>query len=214
LERPKGPFPSLPGGIDERMKHYFDGYRGSLPPILKGLLPGKLWGQIADIKKVRSWQANGKPLCPTPHGVVSLIAAFDDLLERNDGFLSIIDFKTRGSIPEAGYAERYSQSQADLYLVHLKLSGRNPHPETFFIFCTPHECDQDYTLPDCVPIRFDVTVQSVIAHYDDGMDLITEGAKILSGTRPDAGVNCAFCLWAESQFQMRPVVDPTAPVMT
>jgi len=146
--------------------------------------------------------------------VVSLIGAFDDLLERNDGFISIIDFKTRASIPEAGYAERYSQAQADLYLVHLKLSGHNPHPETFFIFCTPQECDQDYTLPDCVPIRFDVTVQTVIAHYEDGMDLIHEGAKILSGPRPDPGVNCGFCSWAEAQHRMRPVVDPHAPVMT
>lgn len=205
LERPKPIFPSLPGGMDERMKVYFDRYRGSLPPILQGLLPGTLWGTEEEIRKVRHWNSNMKPIIPTPNGVVSLIGAFDDLLARHDGFLSIIDYKTRSSIPEPGYADRYCQTQADLYYIQLKLSGKNPHPETFFVYITPQEVDPDYTIPDILPIKFDVTVQTVIAHHDEGMELIMKATKILSGSRPQPSNGCKHCQWARAIAELEPV---------
>jgi len=215
LERPRQIFPSLPNGMDDALKVYCDQYRGRLPPMLKGLLPGTLWNGEPAIAKFRHWRSNHAPLIPTPYGTVSLIGAFDDLLQRDDGFVSIIDYKTRGSRPDAGYYEKWYSCQADLYHVQLKLAGRlTPHPETFFLAFSPQECDADYDLPDGLPVKFDVTLQSVIAHYEDGMDLIHEGAKILSGKRPDPGVNCAFCSWAEAQHLMMPAVDPNAPVMT
>lgn len=197
IERPKGIFPSLPNGIDDRTKAYFDRYRGSLPPILQGLLPGVLWGDAEQIRKVRHWNSNHKPTIPTPHGVASLIGAWDDVLQRRDSFLSIIDYKSKGEVPPAGYAERYYQTQADLYFVQAKLAGLNPHPETFFVFTTPEEFDRDYAIPDAVPIRFLVTVQVVIAHQEDGMDLIMKGTEILSGPRPLPGATCAHCAWAK-----------------
>lgn len=205
LERPKGIFPSLPGGIDDRMKAYFDQYRGSLPPILKGFLPGVLWGDADKIRKVRHWRSNVSPLIPTPNGTVSLIGAFDDILEREDGFLSIIDGKSRGSVPDAGYAEKYGQVQADLYNLQMKMGGMNPHPETFFVYFTPQEFDSEYTLPDVLPIKFDVTVQMVIAHPEDGMDLIMRATDILAGERPASDPRCAHCSWAKSIGDLEPV---------
>lgn len=205
LERPRGPFPSLPGGIDDRMKVYFDQYRGSLPPTLKGHLPGVLWGDADKIRKVRHWRSNASPLIPTPHGTVSLIGAFDDILEREDGFLSIIDGKSRGSVPPAGYAEQYGQTQADLYNLQMKMSGMNPHPETFFVYFTPQDFDSEYTLSDCLPVRFDVTVQTVIAHPEDAMDLIMKATEILAGERPASDPRCAHCLWAKSIGDLEPV---------
>lgn len=205
VERPRGIFPSLPSGIDDRMKAYFDQYRGGLPPILHGRLPGVLWGDTERIRKVRHWRSNASPLIPTPHGVVSLIGAFDDILERADGFFSIIDGKSRGSVPDAGYAERYSQIQADLYNLQMKLSGMNPHPETFFVFFTPQEFDTEYTLPDILPLKFDVTVQTVIAHPEDGMDLIMQATEILAGDRPAPSATCAHCAWAKTIGTMEQV---------
>lgn len=205
LERPKGIFPSLPGGLDDRMKAYFDQYRGSLPPILQGLLPGVLWRDADKIRKARHWRSNASPLIPTPNGTVSLIGAFDDILERHDGFLSIIDGKSRGSVPDPGYAERYGQMQADLYNLQMKMSGMNPHPETFFVYFTPAEFDSDYTLPDVLPLKFDVTVQRVIAHPEDGMDLIMKATEILAGERPAPDPKCAHCAWAKSIGDLEPV---------
>ena len=44
IRRPSGPFPSLPGGMDQVLKIYFDEYRGTeiLPPIVAEKLQGKL----------------------------------------------------------------------------------------------------------------------------------------------------------------------------
>jgi hypothetical protein len=36
VQRPRGIFPSLPGGMDIVIKKYFNKYRGSLPPELSG----------------------------------------------------------------------------------------------------------------------------------------------------------------------------------
>lgn len=201
LERPKGIFPSLPNGMDDRLKTYFDRFRGSLPPILKGLIPGVLWGAPGEIARYRHWNSNTKPLIPTPYGTVGLINAFDDLIERHDRFISPLDYKTRGSVPLPGYAELYYQAQADLYHVHLKVSQQlTPHPETYFVIVSPQEVDAEYDLPDGLPMKFDVTMQMVVAHYDDGMDLITEGAKILSqDKRPDPGIRCGYCSFVEAR---------------
>src|SRR3990172_537291 len=40
IERPRGPFPSLPSGIDRVLKAYFEAYRksGTLPPLIQGKL--------------------------------------------------------------------------------------------------------------------------------------------------------------------------------
>ncbi|MBI2173891.1 MAG: hypothetical protein HYU33_01670 [Candidatus Omnitrophica bacterium] len=44
LERPRGPFPSLPSGMDRVLKVYFDAYRreGRLPPLIAGKFNGQL----------------------------------------------------------------------------------------------------------------------------------------------------------------------------
>ena len=44
IERPRGPFPSLPSGIDRVLKTYFDGYRQDreLPPLIRGKFEGQL----------------------------------------------------------------------------------------------------------------------------------------------------------------------------
>ncbi len=215
VERPRGIFPSLSSGMDDRLKVYFDRFRGSLPPALRGRLPGVLWGDTAQIKKVRHWNSNTKPIVPTPYGVAGLIHAFDDLVQRDDGFVSILDGKTRGNKPEPGYAERYYQTQADLYHVHMKLGGMHAHPEAFFVFVTPLDCDPDYTLPDCLPIPFDVTVQRVLGHFDDGMELITQGMKILSGGRPAGNPNCPWCQWEQKRYDLGLTIAPAdvaAPV--
>ena len=79
------------------------------------------------------------------------------------------------------------------------------HPETFFVFTTPEEFDRDYAIPDAVPIRFLVTVQPVIAHHEDGMDLIMKGTEILSGPRPLPSATCAHCAWAKRMADLESV---------
>jgi len=53
IKKPRGIFPSLPGGLDRVLKVYFDKFRGTLPPELKGKLPGAL---MTDMEKMNKWR--------------------------------------------------------------------------------------------------------------------------------------------------------------
>ena len=57
MHRPSGPFLSLSGGMDRKLKIYFDRYRteGKLPPELEGKL-------FEDLKLLDVWRNNRKGL--------------------------------------------------------------------------------------------------------------------------------------------------------
>jgi len=56
VKRPRGIFPSLPGGMDLVIKKYFDEYRGSLPPELEGKIKGVLMPDVNLMNKWRNWR--------------------------------------------------------------------------------------------------------------------------------------------------------------
>src|SRR3989338_1396021 len=111
IERPRGPFPSLPSGIDRVLKGYFDRYRktGTLPPLLKDKLEGKLSTSALTLgfndtrTKVRLW---GK---------------LDDCVILTDSRLAPLDHKTRASAPDdISYSEKYYKLQMDVYTLLLE----------------------------------------------------------------------------------------------
>src|SRR3989344_9503564 len=60
IHRPRGIFPSLPGGMDLLIKDYFDKYRnvGKLPPELEGKLDGvELFSDQELLNKWRNWRS-------------------------------------------------------------------------------------------------------------------------------------------------------------
>jgi len=79
IHRPNGPFPSLPGGMDRKLKVYFDKYRkmGKLPPELNGKVVGKLYDDMA---KMDLWRNNRKGLSWTDEDGNTLAGAIDDCL--------------------------------------------------------------------------------------------------------------------------------------
>src|SRR3989344_1807319 len=56
--RPRGIFPSLPGGMDGLIKKYFDKYRalGKLPPELEGKIEAELFLDNELLNQWRSWR--------------------------------------------------------------------------------------------------------------------------------------------------------------
>jgi hypothetical protein len=189
------------------MKTYADKYRGRLPKFLEGKIPGTLWGTEAEIKRKRTWQSNTKPIIDTPSGRVSLINAFDDLLSVPNG-IAPLDWKTRGSAPDAGYAARYNTVQSDIYHVHLQASGMTPAGETYFVFLYPEEL-LDYdgetipapTVPSPKDMSFGADVQVLESSYERGFELICRGTEILSGGQPDPHPGCELCRWAQKRVE-------------
>ncbi len=58
VKRPRGPFPSLPGGIDRVVKDHCDAHRsaGTLPPPLVGRVCGNLFPDQMQLDLWRNWR--------------------------------------------------------------------------------------------------------------------------------------------------------------
>lgn len=151
FERPRGIFPSLPGGMDLVVKAYADRFRvtGKLPPELEGQVPvgSTLYGDTVKLQLWRHWRTGltcqveipeerieGKPLVEGgeatppvfyPAALVTLIGAIDDLLvtPSTQGMLhNPFDTKTKGSEPKDS-GTKYYQTQLDCYELMLQEEG-------------------------------------------------------------------------------------------
>ncbi|MBI2495458.1 MAG: PD-(D/E)XK nuclease family protein [Candidatus Omnitrophica bacterium] len=192
IERPRGPFPSLPSGIDRVLKHYFDRYRqqGILPPLIEGKLDGKLASHALTLgfndarAKARLW---GK---------------LDDCIVLPDQHLAPLDHKTRASAPDdVSYTEKYYQFQMDVYTLLLE---RNRHP-TSRTACVVYYFPVDGMLHQGFP--FEVKVHKITTDPGSAYEVFLAACRCLTGTLPASGAACEFCRWAEA----RPANPPTIP---
>ena len=119
IKRPRGIFPSLPGGMDRVIKLHFDGFRAkdSLPPELNGAsFDGiKLYRDQAQLEKWRSWRT-GLEYKDADGSILS--GAIDDLLVKDDRYIPF-DYKTKGSPTTEADAIKYYQNQLDCYTLLL-----------------------------------------------------------------------------------------------
>ncbi|MDY7083174.1 MAG: hypothetical protein SXQ77_12405, partial [Halobacteria archaeon] len=58
VDRPSGPFPSLPGGMDDIIKNYFDEHRkqGEVPPEIEDEVNAELLGDQEFLENCRDWR--------------------------------------------------------------------------------------------------------------------------------------------------------------
>jgi hypothetical protein len=118
VKRPRGIFPSLPGGVDRVLKVYFDKHMsaGTLPPEMAELVGATPYPDRAKMEEWRNWR-NLIIDIPDENGVViaQLSGALDELIIWQDGICSPYDYKTRGAPPKDGASEDYYGTQLDIY---------------------------------------------------------------------------------------------------
>ena len=189
IERPRGPFPSLPSGIDRVLKGYFDTYRkqGTLPPLIRG----KVDGALATTELTLGFndaQAKSR-----------LWGKLDDCLIGADQRLAPLDHKTRASAPDTiAYTQTYYQFQMDVYTLLLE---RNGHPTTrvaYVIYYFPIEG----SLHDGFP--FGVAVHRIKTDPDAAYRVFVDGARCLAGSMPESGPACEFCRWMALRADAHP----------
>jgi len=192
LERPRGPFPSLPSGIDRVLKGYFDSYRarGVLPPLIDGKLEGRLATNPLTLgfndarAKARLW---GK---------------LDDCVILPDDRLAPLDHKTRASAPaDVGYTEQYYQFQMDVYTLLLERNGHPTVRAAYVVYYFPLQGPLHEGFP------FGVEVHRIATDPDRAYDVFLAGSRCLAGGLPPPGEQCQFCRWAET----RPNSSSTIP---
>lgn len=190
IKRPFGIFPSLPGGMDELFKNYFDTYRakGKLPPEIEGKVDGKLFD---DMDKLKPWReidfGRGGLNAQFPDLNIHLRGAIDELLINDKGEYVMFDFKTRG-YPTKHDTHKHYQHQLDLYSLLFKENGMKPANYGYLLFFWPTEYKQNFTKWDTDLVKLEVGANK-------GMKILQEVREIADGLKPKAHERCVYCVY-------------------
>lgn len=192
ISRPRGAFPSLPDGMDNVFKDYFDTYRAKreVPPEIAGkILGAKLYNE--DMEKFNVWRninfGRGGLAAEFPQYDTILRGAIDELLVSNGGEYIPFDFKTRGYPIKEDTHEHY-QHQLDLYALLFQENGMPPTAYGYLLFFWPKEYNSGSVLFDAELVKLDVSP-------DRGEKILADVHKIISGPKPTAHEECEFCLY-------------------
>jgi len=191
IHRPRGIFPSLPGGMDLVIKVYFDKYRekGELPPEIEGKVKGNLVHDHELLKKWRNWRT-GLEYYDEPLGV-TLFGALDDCLEE-DGKYFPLDYKTRGSAPREGDSEKYYGNQLDCYALLLEENNYPVGEFGYLIYYYPKEVKERGA------IIFDVEPVKLKIDTERARKTLSDAVKLLHGSIPPYHSECEYCIWGRN----------------
>jgi hypothetical protein len=191
--RPRGIFSSLPNGIDLVMKDYFNNFRGSLPPEIRGQVEGVLMKDLATLTKWRSWRTG---LTYVDKALdVKLIGALDECLTTKEGLYIPLDYKTKGSEPQTDGSEYY-QLQLDCYMLMLRHNGYKTAGKAYLSYFYPDAIPlilDDQGARDLLMFPFKVKVFEIACDADRAVEKIKEAVQILRAPRPEAAPDCEYC---------------------
>lgn len=190
IKRPPSIMPSLPSGMDEVIKRYFDRYRqsGELPPELRGKVEGTL---IADQELLEVWRNWRKGVRYTDPGTqAQLMGALDDCLTLDDAYIPL-DYKTRG-YPIQPNTPRYYQNQLDTYTLLLAENGYNHLSYAYLLFFHPLECTERGEF------RFHAEPVKVKTDPERARKIFLSAVDILMRDEPpEVGPSCQHCPWVQ-----------------
>lgn len=182
IDRPSGIFPSLPGGMDGVLKVYFNEYRGQdmLPPIVEGLLPGKLMNPLP-----KTLMYKDRELRAILHGKL------DDALDLGGGKFAVMDHKTRGYPPKDEILAPY-QLQMDAYDFLMHENGMPTSGSAYLVYYYPTPGQLHNNFP------FAVSVKEVVANPSRAKQIFEDAVRLLREDEiPDSAKTCAYCGWAK-----------------
>lgn len=191
IHRPSGPFPSLPGGMDNVLKTYYDKYRlvGKLPPEIDGKVEGKLYPNLAKMNKWRNWRT-GLEYMDTKRNA-KLVGALDDLLQIGSRYAPL-DYKTRGSaINEISHT--YYQLQLDLYALLLKENNLAPASFGYLVFYSPEKVAHGAIT------RFKAEPVKVSTSPESGRTVFEKAVELLKKNVPPHHSNCDYGIWQNTE---------------
>ena len=191
-KRPRGIYPSLPDGMDNVFKKYFDEYRGrgELPPEIDGKVEGALF---SDLKQLNLWRefnfGRGGIRAEIQEHNILLSGAIDDLLVSPDGKFTLFDFKTRG-YPTKGDTHEHYRHQLDLYALLFQKNGRALTGYGYLLFFWPESYGLGMANFKTELIKMDVSPSR-------GMSVLEKARSIIDGPKPLAHESCEYCIYRE-----------------
>ena len=190
VKRPRGIFPSLPGGIDRIMKAFVEECMtsGVDVPHLLNAVEAKPYHDRAKVRKWQNWRTGmTAEIDCGKQGIVTLSGAIDDLLLWPDGKVSPWDYKTKASPPKDGDSEKYYGAQLDIYHKLLESEELECTGQGYFTYLWPT------AIQDADNIVF--ANQTVIVDTDPerAVDLVRRAVECLAGAEPEEGSVCEYC---------------------
>ncbi|MBU1179768.1 PD-(D/E)XK nuclease family protein [Patescibacteria group bacterium] len=186
--RPRGIFPSLPGGMDNVIKKYFDKFRknSGLPPELEGKVKGGLMPDLELMEKWRDWRTGLEYHDKARNAV--LFGALDDCLVDDKTHI-VLDYKTRGYPPKEGDSQRYYGTQMDAYALMLWANGYKVAPFAYLVYYYPEEVKKNGVVAFNVePVEIEVSIKRAKELFEKALDC-------LDGPEPKSHSECIYCSW-------------------
>jgi len=190
IQRPRGIFPSLPGGMDSIIKVYFDRYRerGKLPPELDGKVAGELFPDTEVMNQWRNWRT-GLNYRDKETGAI-LIGALDDCLVQERKYIPL-DYKTRGYDPKEG-GESFYQNQLNCYEFLLQANDFDTAGYAYLVYYVPKEVSENGL------VRFEITPKKVMTDPEAALLVFQNAVATLNGSLPEKNSNCEYCAWGHN----------------
>jgi len=188
FRRPESPTSTLPRGMDNLIKRYFDSYRrrNLLPPEISSIIKGRLVEEDA-ISKWRNWRTG---LTFVDNDGSKLLGALDECVVV-DGVYIPIDYKTRGYDLKEDSTSYYT-FQMSCYNFLLNKNGYKVSDSAYLVFYIPLEFQDEGV------VHFNIEVKRVKTFpLEKVYSVFRNALSILSQKNPpEAGKSCKFCSWA------------------
>jgi len=187
IHRPASPFSSLPSGMDNIIKKYFDQYRKkeSLPPELEGKVAGKLLNDQKLLTNWRSWRTGLK--FEDKKTGASLIGALDDCLKDREKYIPL-DYKTRGFDIKEDPA-KYYQNQLNCYSLLLEKNGFSHPSFAYLVYYIPKKIKESRLA------EFDIQVFKIPTSAKNALAVFQKAVAMLKEPIPPSHSQCGFCSW-------------------
>jgi len=186
-KRPAGIFPSLPSGMDRVLKAHFDKFmkQGKMPPELCEKQSCANLKLFDDEDLISVWRNNFKGVSWADKKGNILHGAVDNILvNKNDGKLIVLDYKTRGFPLKDDTAAHY-QLQLDIYNFLLKKNGYKTADFAFLLFYVPKE------VMATGEVIFDTEMVKMKVNAKRGEGVFEEAIALLNKKCP--GEKCEWC---------------------
>ncbi|MBI2024968.1 MAG: PD-(D/E)XK nuclease family protein [Candidatus Harrisonbacteria bacterium] len=188
IHRPRGIFPSLPGGMDLVIKDYFDKYRevGKMPPEVDGKIDAELFADIELLNKWRNWRTG--LTWSDPESGATLSGALDDLGINSKKLFIPLDYKTRGFPPKEG-GESFYQNQLNCYGLLLRENNMKPDNYAYLIYYFPSVVSENGM------VKFEVVPKRVTIDPNEAVRVLREAVEVIKGPMPKTHGECEYCGW-------------------
>lgn len=202
IKRPRGIFPSLPGGMDRVIKTWFDSLRregrkiGGLfeQPILSKLF---LYPDQNKLDTWRNWRTGLR--FEDAELNVTFVGAVDDALLMHE-LVYPFDYKTKGKPTTESDAKKYYQTQLDSYAFLFLKNKMNPGPFGVLLYYSPEQVVNVESLNIGNFVKFNL--QPIVLDVDPNraFEKIKAAVELLNGGEPKESGGLYPCEYCAMRF--------------